>query len=156
MFLNGTSLALGIADGGGIVDGGVTDKYSYATSLQDSELAEALHAFPGNFLNPVIRGEDIFYVDYEAPFALKPTGNFFKPFPTLTEAFNLIKALGPKKDTIISVVTGSYPEKMRQNEVKSGGNPADITIILPKDAVLNLELPVGSVTIWGKAGAPPK
>jgi Trypsin len=143
VFLNGTSLALGIHDGS------PDPTYNYATSFQLPELAQALHAFPGTLLAPTLPGGAIFYVDSEAPaFVDPPNGNLFTPFPTLTDVFTRIAAVAPGTATLISVVTGSYPEKIDQATSVTD----NITVDLKGDATL--VLPVGSVTVWGKAGAP--
>jgi hypothetical protein len=88
-------------------------------------------------------------VDYEAPaFTNMSNGNLFQPFPTLTAAFRRVKS--SKDDTLISVVRGSYPEEIEPIT----GLPRDIVVEL--NGTLTLVLPVGSVAIWGKAGADPE
>lgn len=140
VYLSGTSLALGIHRGFG-------EGFNEAMSFHSQELATALHNFPGTLLAVPVAGGDVLYVDGGAPGVVEPDGNLFSPFLRLTDAFAKIDDI--HRPTLISVVTGSYPEQIDQNT----GLPEDIDVFLQGSATLLL--PVGSVAIWGEDGAAP-
>jgi hypothetical protein len=144
VILNGTRLTLGIHRGGNS-----TSTYNIATSFQAASLANALQAFPGTLVSPTIPGANIFYVDAFSPaYKSSPTGNLFQPLPTLTAAFVKIATVPSGTATLISVVTGSYPETIDETTT----NTVDITVTLKGD--LTLVLPVGDVTLWDTMQVP--
>lgn len=136
---NGTRQAFGIA-----VLSGVT--LNTGTSFSTQNLSAAIHAFPGTRTVPVVGGANIFYVDSGNPnvseLAGSLEGKIFRPYTTLTRALG--RVANTATPTLISVVTGNYPE-LRDDLI--GLSPyIDITVGMTADIVL--DLPVGNVTIW--------
>lgn len=123
--VNGTTIALGIHNGGAVA-------YNLGTSFKNQALQSRLHDFPGAIRSPVIPGDRIVYVD-AGNASVVADGKIFSPYKSLGKA---IESVSEEGDTsLVSIVSGSYPEK-------SDG----LSITLTDDVIISM--PVGDVDLF--------
>lgn len=132
--INGTSLAIAIHQGS-------DSNINHGTQFTLQKLNDAIQAFPGLFLSPIVPGSHIYYIDNGVVgFTENSTGNILSPFARIEEA--LAKVSVNTSPSVISVVGGTYAGTLNHNVA----NLDDITVNLSSD--LTMLMPVGDVTLW--------